>query len=152
MRGKSSAGTTEGAVTTDQKNLLSRRAFTRRAVLLSASAALIPQDSLLSSEARAGDPAQIPDNTPKLSLQGQAEAEARFQLALSKYGSRLNDQEKRDMRTLIYFSQPGLERVRSFSLKNGDVPALFLKPIVEREKAPPATRPSSPPVAIPRHS
>ena len=97
-------------------------------------------------------PRNYRDNYPKLSPAGQAEAEARFQLVLSRHGSRLNDEDKHNIRTLCYFAQPGLERLRSFSLKNGDVPALFLKPLVERGKTPPLKRPITPAAATPKPS
>lgn len=152
LRGKSSARSLRGRVAANQQKFISRRAFARRAVLFSASAAFIPEGALPASNSHAAQSAQLPDNAPKLSPAGQAEAEVRYQLVLSRYGPRLSDEDKRNIKTLIFFSQPGLERLRSFSLKNGDVPALFLKPIVEREKTPPATRPSGPPVAPPKHS
>ena len=116
------------------QKLFSRRSFARRAALVSASAALLSETSVLTSNLHAISPAQLPDNLPKLSPESAAEAEARFQLVLSRHGLRLSEEEKRNTRTLCYFAQPGLDRLRAFSLKNGDVPALFLKPLVEREK------------------
>ena len=130
----------------DQQKPLSRRAFARRVALFSASAALISEGALLPSDAQAAT-SQLPDNLPKLSPEGQAESEARFQLVLSRHGSRLTEEDKRNIRTLCYFAQPGLDRLRSFALKNGDVPALFLRPLVEREKAPQSNRPATAPVA-----
>jgi len=35
-------------------------------------------------------------------------------------------------------AQPALDRIRSYHLENGDSPALYLKPLVEREKKPSA--------------
>ena len=137
---------------TDQEKLLSRRAFASRAALFSASAAFIPEGILRPSEVAVATSPQLPDNLPKLSPQGQAEAEARFELVLSRYGSRFTDEEKRNIKTLCYFSQPGLERLRAFALKNGDVPALYLKPIVERDKAPQANRPTTSAAGAPKHS
>jgi hypothetical protein len=32
--------------------------------------------------------------------------------------------------------QPTLEKVRNFKLENGNAPALYLKPLVERDKKP----------------
>lgn len=81
----------------------------------------------------ADDP-QLPDNPPQLTAQGASEAEARYNLILSRHGSQLNDEQKKWIRTLSTYAQPSLDRVRAFTLRNGDVPALFLKPIVEREK------------------
>ncbi len=114
--------------------LLSRRQFARRAAVLSATASLAPAGLVLASPARPAESEQLPNDFPKLSIEGQAEAEARYQLVLSRHGARLNDEQKKSTKFLCYSAQPGLERVRAFTLSNGDVPALFLKPIVEREK------------------
>ncbi len=139
-------------MTDNQQKLLTRRAFARRAAVFSASAALITESSLLRSATLSDPSAQLPVDLPKLSPESQAEAEARFQLVLSRHGSRLNDEDKRNIKALCYFSQPSLDHLRAFSLKNSDVPALFLKPIVEREKPPQSYRPATAPVATPKHS
>jgi len=136
----------------NQSKRLSRRAFARHAVLYSASAALITDITLLNSNAQTGPASQFSVELPKLTAESQAEAEARFQLVLSRYGTRLNDEDRRNIKTLCYFSQSGLDRLRAFSLKNGDVPALFLKPIVEREKLAQLSRPASDSLATPKHS
>ncbi len=118
----------------NKQSLLSRRQFARRAAVLSATASLVPAGVVLSQPAEATKTAQLPENYPKLSPEGQAEAEARYQLALSRHGARLTEEQKKSVRMLCFSVQPNLEKVRAFSLSNGDVPALFLKPIVEREK------------------
>jgi hypothetical protein len=114
--------------------LLSRRAFAHRAALLSVNAGLASTARLLPAAATDIELTQTPDNSPKLSAEGQAEAEARYQLALSRSGSRLNDEQKKTIKQMSYMAQPNLEKLRAFPLKNGDVPALFLRPLVEREK------------------
>ncbi len=119
------------------KKLLSRRAFAQRAALLSAGAGLAPASRILPTIASAEGSVQSPATLPKLTAEGQSEAEARYQLALSRYGSRLNEEQKKTVKLMCCMAQPGLERLRSFSLKNGDVPDLFLKPLVEREKQSP---------------
>jgi len=73
---------------------------------------------------------------PKLSAEGQAEAEARLQAILSRYGSRFSDAQKADLRRLCFLAQPPLDHLRAYALKNWDGPALYLKPLVEREKKP----------------
>lgn len=120
--------------TTNKQPLLSRREFARRAAVLSATASLVPAGVVLSQPAIASVPEQLPDNYPKLSPEGQAEAEARYQILLSRHGVRLTEEQKKSARMLCFSAQPGLDKVRAYSLNNGDVPALFLKPIVEREK------------------
>lgn len=124
--------------------LLSRRAFAHRAALLSASARLASAALILPSDAGAAEPAQAPDSSLKLSAEGQAEAEARYQLALGRYGSRLNEEQKKTVKQMCYMAQPSLEKLRSFPLKNADVPALFLRPLIEREKPTSLKTPSAP--------
>ncbi len=114
--------------------VFSRRAFAQRAALLSATAGIAPPGLLLQTDSSAQESIQLPDNFPKLSAEGQAEAEARYQLVQSRYGSRLNEEQTKLIKLMCYMAQPGLERLRSFQLKNGDVPDLFLRPLVEREK------------------
>jgi hypothetical protein len=73
---------------------------------------------------------------PKLSPESHAEAEARIQSIFSQYGSRFSDAQKADIRRLCALAQPPLDRLRAYALENGDGPALYLKPLVEREKDP----------------
>jgi hypothetical protein len=112
---------------------ISRREFARRAAIVSAvsmvPAAALPGHSSISAPA-AG---QSPDAS-SLSPESQAEAEARYQAILGAYGSRFSDVKKADIRRLCFASQPSLDRLRAYPLENGDSPALYLKPLVEREK------------------
>lgn len=82
-------------------------------------------------------------NTPWLSPESQAEAEARYQSILGVYGARFAEPQKADLRRLCFSAQLPLDNLRKFTLENGDGPALYLKPLVEREK-------KSGPAAIPR--
>jgi hypothetical protein len=116
---------------------LSRREFAQRAAIFSAAAPLA--GTAILSETLPQTPPQQPDNLPKLSPEGQAEADARYQQILGQYGPRLNDNDKNTVRTLCIFLQPALEHVRAYPLVNSDAPALYLKPLVEREKKPVAT-------------
>jgi hypothetical protein len=127
---------------------ISRREFARRAALASAAATLAPAN-LISSEAVGPlSPAQQAPTLPKLSPEGQAEVEARVQTILSQYGSRFTEAQKTDLRRLCTLAQPPLDRLRSYAIENGDPPALYLKPLVEREKKPaprtPATKLAAP--------
>jgi len=63
---------------------------------------------------------------------------------LSQYGSRFSAEEKASLREMNLVTQASLDKVRAFSLENGDAPALYLKPLVEREK-----KPVQPPAAAP---
>ncbi|GAC1616095.1 MAG: hypothetical protein PVS2B2_13390 [Candidatus Acidiferrum sp.] len=130
-----------------KKHSISRREFARHAVLASAAASLAP-GAVLPRNARESEfqaqsaapsttgQAQQPANLPKLSPEGQAEAETRVQTIFSRYGSRFSDAQKADIRRLCFLAQPPLDRLRAYALTNGDGPALYLKPVVEREKKP----------------
>ena len=127
-----------------KKGGISRRQFARRAVLLSASASITPAASAFADTLQTPPAQQTAPTHPNLSPESQAEAEARFQQILSQYGSRLSAEEKVSLREMNLVTQTSLDKVRAFSLENGDGPALYLKPLVEREKKPvqpPATAP-----------
>jgi len=118
---------------------ISRREFARRAAL-SAAASLAPV-SLMHAEPTNAE-AQAPP-AADLSSQSQAEVDARIHAILSQYGSRLSDDQKTDLRRLAKEAQAPLDRLRAFTVTNGDGPALYLKPLIEREK-PPAAKSSNP--------
>lgn len=147
---------------------ISRREFARRAALASAAVSMTPAMAGAStgltaeighhetavhpaaavSASGAGTPAQQP-STPKLSAESQAEAEARLQSILNQYGKRFSDEQKADLRRLCLLAQPPLDRLRAYTLANGDASALYLKPLVEREKNPlEGTRKGKTPAAI----
>ena len=114
---------------------LSRREFAQRAAMLSATASLVPAEVML-PKAPAVPAAQTPQTTTKLTAAGQAEADARYQQILNLYSERLDDAQRANIKRMCDELQPSLERIRSFNLENGDAPALYLKPLVEREKKP----------------
>ena len=152
---------------------ISRREFARRAALASAPAIVVPAMAAWSPAAVSATPplpqapaavastqaanpsaanAQAP-NLPKLSPEGQAEVDARIQSILGQYGNRLSEEQKTDIRRLCTFAQPPLDRLRAYHLENADGSALYLKPLVEREKKPvappaanakPTAKPTSP--------
>lgn len=135
---------------------ISRREFARRAALASAPAIVVPAMAAWSpAPASATTPLpQVPvavasaqtatttaanaqdPNLPKLSAEGQAEVDARIQSILGQYGSRLSEEQKTDIRRLCALAQPPLDRLRAYHLENADGSALYLKPLVEREKKP----------------
>src|SRR6266849_1443836 len=115
---------------------ISRREFARRAAFVSAAASLAPSNLLNSESLATPLQAQQPAKTPKLSPESQAEVEARIQSIFAQYGKRFSDAQKADIRRLCAVAQPPLDRLRAYALENGDAPALYLKPLVEREKNP----------------
>jgi hypothetical protein len=114
---------------------ISRREFARGAVFASAAASLSPADLLSARSSEATAPLQTP-GTPKLSAESQAEVESRIQAVFARYGDRLSDAQKTDLRRLAAEGQAALDRLRAYSTNNGDGPALYLKPLLEREKKP----------------
>jgi hypothetical protein len=124
------------------RSSISRREFARRAAIVSA-VSMVPT-SALPTRPSIEDPLlnQSPD-TPSLLPESKAEAEARYQAILGVYGSRFSDAQKSDLRRLCFAAQPSLDHLRACAIENGDGPALYLKPLVEREK-------KTGPVVIPR--
>lgn len=107
-----------------------RRDFARRAALLSAAVGVVPVEAL-ATPARDQEPA-LPENFPKLSPEGKIEAESRYQGILKEFGTRFSEEEKNNLHLLAYYVQPSLERLRAYTPTNGDAPALYLKPLMER--------------------
>jgi hypothetical protein len=131
---------------------ISRREFARRAAMVSAAASLAPTN-LLRSEPPSPPPlAQQVSNAPKLSPASQTEVESRIQSILAQYGSRLSEAQKTDIRRLATEAQPPLDRLRAYAVENGDGPALYLKPLVEREKKPAPWPPIPKTAAAPKNS
>lgn len=117
---------------------ISRREFAKRAAFVSAAASLSPGELLARESAAAADqPLQTPaSGGPKLSPESQAEMESRLKAVFTQYGSRLNDSQKSDLRRIAAEGQAALDRLRAYPTDNGDGPALYLKPLMEREKKP----------------
>lgn len=127
-----------------RKSAISRRQFARRAALLSASASIAPAANMFAEPLQTPPAQQAAPTHPNLSAESQAEAETRYQQILSQYGTRFSAEEKASLREMNLVTQGSLDKVRAFSLENGDAPALYLKPLVEREK-----KPVQPPAAMP---
>jgi hypothetical protein len=117
------------------KFLLGRRQFTLGAAA-AATTALIPKGNALTADPLAQSPAAPaqppePQSTEsktlaamaKLSASAQAEVEMKVASIFRKYGDRLSDEQKADIRRIMAESQEGLEKMRTFKLENGDQPA-----------------------------
>jgi hypothetical protein len=123
----------------------SRREFARRAAIASA-ATLIPATAFSTTQPTPLPTPQQPGNTPPLSAASQAEADNRTQSVLAQYSSHLSDEQKPEIARLSTNIQRQLDTLRKFPTENGDDPALYLKPLMEREKKPvpnPATAKSA---------
>ena len=107
---------------------VSRREFARRAALAATTAVLAP-GSLLSQQT-APKPVASPDKPPQpsaeLSPDLQAEGELKYQWLIQTYGSRLTEEQKKDVHRLITEGQKPLAAFRAFPLDNADQPATVL--------------------------
>ena len=112
---------------------ISRREFARRAAIVSA-LSIVPPSTISANSSNPEPALEQSSDIPSLSPESQAEAVARYQAILAVYGSRFSDTQKSDLRRLCFAAQPSLDRLRAYTIENGDSPALYLKPLVEREK------------------
>ncbi|HYL69494.1 MAG TPA: hypothetical protein VEX69_10030 [Candidatus Limnocylindria bacterium] len=104
---------------------ISRRDFAWSAAMAAATAACLPADLLASSSLPAPAPPQQPDE--KLSPESQAEVDAKIQALFRKYGDRLSDAQKADIRRLLTEGQKPLELMRKFPLDNADQPGNVMR-------------------------
>ncbi len=117
------------------KFLLGRRQFALGAAA-AATTALIPKGNgltidVLAQAVEAGnqppDPQSLEAKTKvamaKLSASAQAEVEMKVASIFRKYGDRLSDEQKADIRRIMAESQEGLEKMRAFKVENSDQPA-----------------------------
>ena len=81
-------------------------------------------------------------NEPKLSAEAQAEVEAKTAEILRRYGERLNEAQKTDIRRLVREAQEPLETLRKYPLANSDEPATVLHVVKAeaRTRRPPERR------------
>lgn len=105
---------------------ITRRNFTLSAAA-AATAALLP-----AGEASAQSPESAA--MAKLSPTARAEVEAKINEIFRKYGSRLSEEQKKDIRKVMAETQDGLEKMRSFVLTNGDQPATAFQLYESSEK------------------
>jgi hypothetical protein len=101
------------------KFFLDRRQFTLGAAAVATTALIRPAEALAQS---AGTVTELDEKTrtamAKLSPPARAEVEAKVANIFRKYGDRLNDEQKADIRRIMAESQEGLEKMRAFEQKN----------------------------------
>ena len=106
------------------KFLLGRRQFTLGAAAAAATALIHPGETLAQT---AGTLAELDQKTrtamAKLTPQGRAEVEGKVANIFRKYGDRLSEEQKADIRRIMAETQEGLDKMRAFPLENGDQPA-----------------------------
>ena len=96
---------------------LSRRDFARAAALAAATAALPQTASVQASASAQAASAQVPQLSPA--------GEAQLQTILARYGKRLSDDQKAEVKRLLGQAQKTSETLRSLSLDNSDEPAMI---------------------------
>jgi hypothetical protein len=112
---------------------ISRRDFAVSAALATAAIAAVPTDLLAQDKTAAEAAKPESQQPPKLSAASQAEVEARYAEVLRKYGSRLSDEQKKDVHRLLVSQQQGLDQIRAFPLENWDEPAAIFKAVSAKE-------------------
>ena len=120
--------------------LLGRRQFTLGAAAAATAALINPGETLAQT---AGTLAELDQKTravmARLTPEGRAEAEAKVTNIFRKYGERLSEEQKADIRRVIAETQEGLDKMRSFPLENSDQPADAFR-AYRHEAAPEKTR------------
>lgn len=111
---------------------VTRRRFTAGAVAAATTALLNPAQALEQAQSAAPSPAgtlqqKAKAAMAKLSPAAQAEVEMKVASIFRKYGDRLSDEQKTDIRRAMAETQDGIEKMRAFVLENGDQPATVLK-------------------------
>jgi hypothetical protein len=105
---------------------VSRRTFARDALVAATAAAVLP--SVLAQTPPAPPKTtpvepKPPATAPALSAASQAEVDARVNWILTKYGTRLDDGQRADIRRLLQGAQQGVDAMRAYPLDNGAEPA-----------------------------
>ncbi len=107
---------------------ISRREFARRAALTAAGLAVLPADSLVHVAPAAIRAIEAPQTREKkLSAESQAEVNAKIEAIFQKYGARLSEAQKADIRRILTEGQASLVELRAFPVENSDQPATVLK-------------------------
>lgn len=107
------------------KRNLSRREFARNLALVTATAAAMPAGSALGEERTTSPAAGSTQQAAGSSL--TPEGEAQYQIILSKYGSRLSEEQKADVKRLVGAAVQTGKTMETFKLENWNEPAPIFK-------------------------
>jgi hypothetical protein len=129
---------------------VTRRSFTAAAVAAATAALIQPVTAIQPAQASQPATAIRPEKAlaqddksatasadaamAKLSPSSRAEVEMKVNSIFRKYGERLNDEQKADIRKVMAETQSGLEKMRAFPLENGDLPATIFRVYQGSEK------------------
>jgi hypothetical protein len=108
---------------------MSRRDFAVSAAIATAAIAAVPTDFLAQEKSAAEAAKPESPQPPKLSAASQAEVEERYTAILRKYGSRLSDDQRKDVHKSLVSQQQSLDQIRAFPLENWDEPATVFKAV-----------------------
>jgi hypothetical protein len=118
---------------------IGRRRFAIGAAAAATTALIRPGEALAQSSATS-QPAAAPTGggttleqqaqaaMAKLQPAARAEVEMKVGEILRKYGEKLSQEQKADIRKVMAENQDGLEKIRAFVLLNGDQPATVYRP------------------------
>ena len=107
---------------------ISRRRFAQAATIAAASAVILPDHILAQAQAsKPGAAPAAPPQQPSLTPAEAAEADARTSEILRKYGSRMTEAQKADVRRQVHEAQHSFTELRAFPLANSDAPATVLR-------------------------
>ncbi len=111
-----------------------RRRFTLGAAAVATTALISPSHALEQAQtAGSSTPVSALEEKTRAAMQklsptAQAEVETKVSSIFRKYGSRLSDEQKADIRRAMAETQDGLEKMRAFALENGEQPATVFHP------------------------
>jgi hypothetical protein len=112
-----------------RKRHLSRREFAQATVFAAATAVALPS-GLLAQVKETTKPAPPPpasQESKPLCPADEPEVNARLESIFRRYGSRLNDEQRADIRRQVTDGQKSLADLRAFPLDNADEPATVLR-------------------------
>lgn len=111
---------------------MNRRNFAIGAAAAATAALLTPGEALGQAATTQGQAQSLPSPDlqkatkaamAKLLPRARAEVEMKVAEIFRKYGDRLNEEQKADIRKVMAETQDGLEKMRAFALDNADQPA-----------------------------
>src|SRR5689334_1107861 len=126
--------------------ILGRRQFTFGVAVAAATSLGLPADMLAQTvasaqplDAQSLDAGSLDKKTraamAKLSASAQAEVEMKVASIFRRYGDRLSEEQKADIRRIMAEGQEGLEKMRAYRLENGDQPADAFRAYSSEENA-----------------
>jgi hypothetical protein len=105
-----------------ESHALTRRDFARGIALTAATTVVVSRKTSAQIESASGGASQ---EATAQATQLSPTGEAQLQTILAKYGKRLSDEQKADVRRLVAQAQKTSEALHTFPLDNSDEPAMI---------------------------